>query len=254
MKYTEERLNSLKINVRAYYDTQRRRVALDGQLGIKKNGDAKKNTPHRDEAWLVLLMSIRDELTKTEKRLEKEMLNEVKHHPLWKGFLENVKGVGPVTTGLILTEFDINKPRPSNFISFAGCAPGKDKKVKGEKCPYNQFLRSKLCGVLGSSFLRCKSVPYSGYYYDKKMSYEHSYREIEERLKKKDRKKKKYKGQTVRTVKWKDAYPGHLHDAAIRYMIKMFLVDLHIAWREIEGLEVSRPYAEEKLYRKHHAA
>lgn len=254
MKYTQERLNSLKINVRAFYDTQRRRVALDGQLGIKKDGNTKKNTPERDPTWLVYLASVRDELVAMEEGLEKEIADEIRHHLLWKGFLENVKGVGPSITGVILTEFDINRPRPSNFVSFAGLAPGKDRKEKGKKCPYNQFLRSKLCGVLGPSFLKCKSVPYSGYYYNMKMRLEQSDREIEERLRVEDRKKKEYKGQTSRIVMWKDAYPDHRHKAAIRYMIKMFLIDLHIAWREIEGLEVSKPYAEEYLDKKHHVA
>ena len=254
MEYTEEQLNSLKINVRAFYDTQRRRIAIDGQLGIKKDGGAKKNTPIREEGWLVYLMKQRDNLLEMEEGLEKEIASEIKDHPLWKGFLQNVKGVGPAITGVILSEFDINKPRPSNFVSFAGLAPGKDRKEKGKKCPYNQFLRAKLCGVIGSSFLKCKSVPYSGYYYNMKMRLEQSHKEIEERLRFEDRKKKEYKGQTSRIIKWSEAYLDHRHKAAIRYMIKMFLVDLHIAWRDIEGLEVSKPYAEEYLARKHHAA
>lgn len=40
-------------------------------------------------------------------------------------------------------------PTVSNLWSFAGLAPGKDRKIKGQKCPFNQFLRAKLCGVLG---------------------------------------------------------------------------------------------------------
>ena len=34
-------------------------------------------------------------------------------------------------------------------------------------------------------------------------------------------------------------------------MIKMFLKDLYIAWRTLEGLEVRKPYEEEYLNRKH---
>jgi hypothetical protein len=34
-------------------------------------------------------------------------------------------------------------------------------------------------------------------------------------------------------------------------MIKMFLIDLHIKWRELEGLEVYPSYAEGKLGYKH---
>lgn len=251
---TEIQLNSLNINVRAYYDTQRRRIAMDNQLGIKKDGSAKKGTPDRDPGMLTYLMTLRDGLIHEEKELEKDIAKQIKNEPLWLVFLKNIKGVGPVMAGVILTEFDITKPRPSNFVSFAGLAPGKDKKVKGEKCGYNQFLRSKLCGVLGPGFLQAKSVPYSGYYYNYKMRKEQSDVIVHENLRMEDRKKKQYKGMTKRDVKWRDAYPDHRHKAAIRYMVKMFLIDLHIAWREIEGLEVSKPYAEEYLGRKHHEA
>lgn len=38
---------------------------------------------------------------------------------------------------------------------------------------------------------------------------------------------------------------------AMRYMMKMFLMDLHIAWRKVENLPVTLPYHEAKLGRKH---
>jgi len=38
---------------------------------------------------------------------------------------------------------------------------------------------------------------------------------------------------------------------AIRYMIKMFLIDLHGVWRMIEGLPVPAPYSEAKLELEH---
>lgn len=45
---------------------------------------------------------------------------------------------------------------------------------------------------------------------------------------------------------------AHRHNAAKRYMIKMFLLELHKVWRKLEGLEVRPPYAEEYLGIKHH--
>jgi len=45
---------------------------------------------------------------------------------------------------------------------------------------------------------------------------------------------------------------AHRHNAAKRYMVKMFLLELHKRWRKLEGLEVRPPYAEEKLGIKHH--
>ena len=40
---------------------------------------------------------------------------------------------------------------------------------------------------------------------------------------------------------------AHRAAAAKRYMIKMFLVELHTRWRELEGLEVRPPYREAVL-------
>ena len=249
---TQEQLRSIDINVRAYYDYQAERTAIDGRLGKKKDGRFKKGTPERDEYMLLALQNRRDEIFMFEEMMEKEITKSVQEHPLWIYFLKNVKGCGPVMAGVIITQFDIHKaPMASNLVSFAGLAPGKDKKIKGKKCSFNQFLRAKLCGVLGSCFLQCKSVPYSGYYYEYKTRLENSDRETEEWLYKEDRKKKEYNGMKTRTVKWKDGYVDHRHKAAIRKMIKMFLQDLYVAWREIEGLPVRKSYAEEYLGKKH---
>ena len=42
----------------------------------------------------------------------------------------------------------------------------------------------------------------------------------------------------------------HAHRRAMRKMIKVFLLDLYLEWREIEGLEVSLTYAEEEIHGK----
>lgn len=252
---TEETINGLSILVRCYYDYQRERMALDGKLGVKKDGSVKKNTPDRDETFLLLLMRRREELLALEEGLFKQIVQFIHEQPLWTEFLSEVKGCGESIAAVLLTEIDIHKaPAVSNLWSFAGLAPGKDRKEKGKKRPYNQFLRDKLCGVLGSSFLKCQSVPYSLYYYNEKMRLENSSQLVEERLRREDKAKKQYKGMTTRMVAWKDAYPDHRHKAAIRKAVKMFLVDLYVAWRTLEGLPVRAPYSEEYLGRKHKAA
>jgi hypothetical protein len=44
---------------------------------------------------------------------------------------------------------------------------------------------------------------------------------------------------------------GHRHNDAMRYMVKMFLLDFWTAWRKAEGLPVVPSYAEDKLNRRH---
>jgi hypothetical protein len=40
---------------------------------------------------------------------------------------------------------------------------------------------------------------------------------------------------------------NHIKNMSIRYMLKIFLLDLWSKWRELEGLPVSAPYEEDKL-------
>jgi hypothetical protein len=227
---------SIGILVRAYYDAQHERTRIDGQLGQTKKGEIKKGVPERDTAILAAMFKRRETVFAYEEELIKSIAEAVKLHPLWDAFLKDVKGVGPGIAGVIISEFDINKSQAvSNMWSFAGLAPGKDRLVKGKKATFNKFLRSKLCGVLGSSFLKSKSE-YSEFYYNMK-----------NRLEQKD-----WGNLSPNPTNKNRPKAGHQHNAANRYMIKMFLRDLYVSWRTLANLPVRKPYEEEYLDRKHH--
>lgn len=231
----EAQRNSVKTLARIFYDYQRERMMLDGRLGMTKDGEKKKRAPERDEEILANIAVHRTEVLAQEEATFKDLAKEVHKHPLWDSFLVHVKGCGESIAAVIISEFDINKaPTVSNLWSFAGLAPGKDRKVKGQKCPYNQFLRAKLCGVLGSSFLKANS-PYREFYDNMK-----------QRLESQD-----WGMPSKNPTDKKRPKAGHQHKAATRYMVKMFLRDLYIAWRTLEGLEVRPPYAEEYLGKRH---
>lgn len=93
------------------------------------------------------------------------------------------------------------------------------KPVKGERLPYNAFLRAKLCGVLAPILIKCGS-PWRKCYDD-------------------------YKAHKA-SVGWGRS-DAHRHVAAQRYMIKMLLLDIWKEWRTFEGLDARAPYREEKL-------
>ena len=233
----EKTVNSIKTATRVYYDYQRERTSLDGRLGIKKDGAVKKGAPERDMGMLLVIKQRRDDVLAMEEVLFKDLAKNVHLHPLWDAFLVHVKGCGESVAAVIISEFDINKaPTVSNLWSFAGLAPGKDRKVKGQKCTYNQFLRAKLCGVLGSSFLKCGS-PYREYYDNMKT-----------RLA-----SEKWGMDSKNPTDPKNPKAGHQHKAATRYMIKMFLKDLYVAWRTLEGLPVREPYNVEYLGNVRHS-
>jgi len=169
-------------------------------------------------------------------------------HKIWTEYLEKVKGVGPAMAGIIISEIDISKSKyPSSLWKYAGLDVAEDGKGRSRKkehlveieyidkdgeiktkkgITFNPFLKTKLLGVLGASFLRAGENKYSDIY-------------------------KNYKHRLEHHKIYKDVSKGHRHNMAIRYMIKMFLVNLHMKWRGFENHPVSVPYSEGKLGLKH---
>ena len=193
------------------------------------------------------------ELEAQEKSHFRRLGNILKDYPVYTEFLEGVTGVGPAMAGVMLSEIDITKAEyPSSLHKYAGLDvatdgqgrsrrpehledseyKAKDGTIKTKKgITFNPFLKTKLTGVLGSSFI--KQSP-------DKCVYRKIYDDYKHRLEHMDAHKEKSK--------------GHRHSMAIRYMIKMFLVDLYNAWRRIEGLPVAPTYSEAKLGKVHKIA
>lgn len=171
-------------------------------------------------------------------------------YPIWNEYLSKVRGIGPAMAGVIISEINIAEAKyPSSIWMYAGLdvAPdGKgrsrrkehliqrkyiDKAGKEEErasITFNPFLKTKLLGVLGTSFLRSGNEKYVGIYKD-------------------------YKNRLENHVVHKEKTKAHRHNMAIRYMIKRFLVDLYREWRTLEGLPVAPEYSEGKLGYKHAA-
>lgn len=178
--------------------------------------------------------------------------------PIWNEFLIDVHGIGPMMAGVIISVLDPYKAKyPSGFQKYCGVdvlqvedengefhgegrsrrknhlvdqayfdREGNEKIKKG--LTFNPWAKTKIVGVLGSSFI-------------KQSAEKSKYRGIYDR----------YKFRIENHVKHKEKTKAHRHAMANRYMIKMFLVDLHMKWRELEGLPVSVSYAEGKLGYKH---
>lgn len=185
---------------------------------------------------------------------EKQAFNRLdailRDYRIYTEFLDTVKGIGPAMAGVIVSEFDIHKAKyPSSLWAYAGLDVGRDGRGRSRRAEhlidrsytdkdgkpavrksitYNPFIRTKLLGVLASSFLRCGDNPYRTIYLGYKLRLENH-------------------------PKWgaPEITKGHRHQAACRYMIKMFLIELYRQWRAIEGLPVHPPYHEAKLGIKH---
>lgn len=173
----------------------------------------------------------------------------VKTFPIYTQFLDAVKGVGPAMAAVIISELDPHKARHvSSFWRYAGLDVADDGNGRSRKkdhlvrvtyqnkdgeeaekmgISFNPFLKTKLTGVLGSSFLRAKGG-YSDVYYG-------------------------YRNRLENHPVHKDKTKLHKHNMANRYMVKIFLQDLWLKWRAVEGLPITPPYNEAKLGLKHAA-
>lgn len=236
-------------------DSQGKKILLDLRASYKKLTDGVKTFP-RESSFLgdgiissyseLSLVAQYIQLEKDEEQHFIRLGNIINPHPIWITFLKDVKGVGPAMAGVILSEIDIYKAKyPSSLWKYAGLdvveGQGRSRKEhhlvkvkytnkKGEEqernsITFNPFLKTKMF-VLASSFLR-SGGPYANIYYNYKNRLENHPSHIE---------KTKL----------------HRHNMALRYMLKIFLIDLHVAWRPLEGLSIEAPYHEAKLGIYHH--
>lgn len=190
------------------------------------------------------------ELEDQEKTHFRRLGNILKDYSIYNNFLAEVVGVGPAMAGVVISEIDITKAEyPSSLHKYAGLDVASDGQGRSRRkehledseyvdadgvvqtkkgITFNPFLKTKLVGVLGSSFV--KQSP-------DKCKYRKVYDDYKHRIENMDAHKEKSK--------------GHRHNMAVRYMIKIFLIDLYNEWRALEGLPVAPTYTEAKLGKVH---
>ncbi len=269
----ESQYRSLRLMVNSYYDFDRHRLALE-QRHKPKKGIPIQLTPMD----IASLKAQSDAVAMFMEGIAKDIRAHLRQMPFYQGWLKDFDGVGPVGAAIILSQFDIHKADTvSKMWAFAGLAPlparrcnschnivasksndalyqhvayssfrntkqdvkekakpcpaqlpiaecdtyesgMTQKPVKGEKLPYNAWLRSKMIGAIGSA----------------QITNETRWRKIYD----------DYKHRKL-TAGW-GVSDGHRHAAAMRYMIKMMLLEIWRAWRAFEGLVVRPTYHEEK--------
>jgi len=274
MNEREQDRQTVRLLVRAREDFQDMRKRMDNRIGRKADGDDQdlENADKRVIAGDDKLMfgGIADAAHEQEAAIEKELKKVLKRFPVYTEFLKGVKGVGPIAAGWIVGEYDIQRADTvSKLWQFTGLNPGMvpgrkrvedgegeshyeltgvmvrgDKLTPGYVAPFNKRLRTALAGVMCDGFIKAQNEYCMKYYYPMKARLEQSDGMVAEISK---------AGAKPKDVAWKEAKKAHRHRAAIRYMLKMFLRDLYVAWRTIEGLTVREPYAAEYLGKKHAA-
>lgn len=260
---------ALRFALRLRDDFQAQRKRMDNRLGVKADGtdqniEERAFTADDIEFFSGVSRSARD----LEETIEKRFKKLLRRFPIYQKWLKDVKGVGPVAAAQILANIDIEKATTvSKIWQYAGLNPGMvrgmkrkemadgsfelietetmvrgDRATKGFVLPFNKGLRTALLGVMGDGFIKSQNHYCMEFYYPTKHRLENSVATVLEHP---------GGGKKPVSVRWCEAKPVHRHRAAIRKMVKMFLADLYVQWRTVEGLPVRPPYQEEYLGHKH---
>lgn len=201
-------------------------------------------TDEVDYALMRQYVSLESEESTQFKTIEKR----VKNHILMP-FCETVKGFGPAMLAVVIACVDIHKcSTPSKLWAYCGLDVASDGRGRsrrkehlvereyinknGEKSvrasiTFNPFLKTKMVGVLGPCLLKAGGE-YATIYRD-------------------------YKHRLETNPAHAEKTNGHRHNMAMRYMVKMFLLNLWLFWRAAEGLPVRDLYSAEKQHQPQHS-
>ena len=243
----EEAEKTILASLRASY-----RKITDGVTTLPRQASFKGDEVISSYTELVLV----DQYLSLEQQEDKQfsrLKNVLKDFPIYNEFLEVIYGVGPAMAGVIVSEINIHAAQyPSSLWKYAGLDVAGDGKGRSRKkehleeseyinkdgetatkmgITFNPFLKTKLVGVLGSSFIKQSPT---------KCQYRKIYDDYKHRLE--------------NMPAHADKTKGHRHNMAVRYAVKRFLADLYVAWRTLEGLPVATEYSEGKLGIIHRAA
>jgi len=217
----------LRLLVRTHLQIEKLKQAINRQCSSLQGQDCE--SPY--------LKAVEQRAVDFEEWVEAEIKDLVIRHPAWP-WLSQVKGVGPENAGKLIAFIgDIARfATVSKLWKYAGynVEEGRaPRKAKGEKTTWNQDLRA-MCWRLGVSLIQASGAYYR-YYLEVKEEY-----------------RRRYRGSIVSARKGNAAPPGkvtakHIHNMALRRMIKLFLSHLWEKWRQAEGLPVRGPYAVDRL-------
>jgi hypothetical protein len=213
------------------------------------------------------------EIEKQEKKMFRQLGKALEKLPIWNLYLKNVVGIGPAMGAVLVTYFDIyHAHHPTLFWAYAGLdvAPdgfgrsrraehlverqykARDGSIKTKmSVTYEPWLKARLFGAMGASFLRTANCPWHDVY----TNYKHRLESSAGRrnlVTLAEYKKAHKAGDPNAKHMWP---PLRIHLAAMRYMIKCFLAEFWREWRLLEDLPLNPynpdsrtgTYAEDKL-------
>jgi len=265
LKLDEDDAEAKKIldELRASYRTLTEGVARNRTLPSEKG--FKGDQIIGSYAELILVSQYMD-LEKQERQTFSRLESGLDKIPIYTAWLKEQPGIGPAMAAVLISYFNPHSaPYVSSFWSYAGLDVGADgfgrsrrenhlidreyKKKDGtmatkKSVTYNPWLKARLLGAMGPSFMRVQDTTWRQHYdnYKNRLLSDPNRKKVTlEEFKKMDKE-----------TRWQEVWsPLRIHQASIRYMVKMFLQQFWREWRTIEGLPLTPTYQEAKLGHQH---
>jgi len=255
--------------VEIYYDFQDQRIITNNRISmnVKRNGFTEQQL---DQYGVLEIMKNAE---KFEKDVKKRLTEQIKQFDIWKTYLSKIQGIGPIiSAGLLAYVGDISRfDNISKLWQMAGFGMNTYcKKCKG--FTYEEVLFSKKdtkkktkvkrlkamqicnqCNKQTEPIIQKRQIGYMSNWNDKfkvlcwkigqsmvkQKASKSGYRKLYDQIKKKERLKNPKRIKVKGKIMYND---GHIHNRALRKVIKIFLANLWMEWRKQEGLTVTKPY------------
>jgi len=244
---SRELYQSLRNAIELYYDYQQARISYSHRAG---DPNETENLSEDDKLFMEALGHDAEVLEKT---ILKYAASKLKKHPVYK-WLVAQRGIADTFAVILLGMIDITKTEtPSGLWRLCGLAVingQAERPTKGQKLAYSPHLKTRMY-LLGESFIKAGNKEWRAYYDDYKARKQ---KEIGTCMLCEGTglftpPKEKVAKKCPRCNGTKEAPWGrsdkHLHMAAMRYMVKQFLLAFYVEWRTYEGLPVRSAYSEE---------
>lgn len=229
-----------------YYMIQENRKRNSNQI----TAFSKDNEPHE------LFEFLNNQTMVLENQIKRSMDHWTDSYIVAKILKEKVYGIGPIITAGLVAHIDIKKAKTAGAIwRYAGLDP-TSKWEKGQKRPWNASLKT-LCWKIGQSFMKFsgKEECFYGKLYKSqkehlvKKNLEGGFKELADSVVS----SKNFRNKEV-LAKYKSGIlpDGHVDAMARRWVVKLFLSNLHELWCKVDGIDCPKPYVMAHLGHAHH--
>lgn len=229
-----------------YYMIQENRKRSGNQIAAFR----KTAEPH------AMFEYLNDQSVVLENQIKRAMDHWTETYPIAKILKDKVFGIGPVITAGLVAHIDIHKAKTAGAIwRYAGLDP-TSKWNKGEKRPWNASLKT-LCWKVGQSFMKFsnRSDCFYGQLYRKQKEFyveknlSGGFKGLSEEV----LGAKNFTNKEVKAKYQTGILPdGHIDAMARRWVVKLFLSNLHELWCKVEGIQCPQPYVMAHLGHVHH--